>query len=345
MWFPSAQVAPFAAVFPPRGLVGGAGRVGRPMEVPDQGRLALCAQGGRSWLIHTVTRERAALPGDLSHEWRLAFDKEGFGFVAKGDETLWAADVLQLRLVSMEGVGLVVLDEDVATPLQEFLHQQRRKHLVVPFSGRSGLVVVLFMFARVQIDECKFWWGLSSLYKAFEFDSVPAREWISNLQRWWSKRLLKLGFDRPHLRPSVRARWQEHPAHGVDDRCLDEASVSTPALLALLSQFCKERTNSNKKQAILGAWQEFLVSLLKLCLVGRSEFFLRLEQGVVVGELATADDSEAAVAVVLEGCTLDLKMLRGRGRLAQQTLRHLCDGGTAVSASDALLRSNEKRWA
>lgn len=99
-------------------------------------------------MVHKVTRERVALPDNPGQNWHLPFDHGGFGFLTSGEQATWASEVLQLRLVSMDGVGLVVLDNEAAVTLQEFLQEHRRKHLVVPFSGRSGLVVVIFMFAR-----------------------------------------------------------------------------------------------------------------------------------------------------------------------------------------------------
>lgn len=230
------------------------------MEVPDGGHVSLFCGHDQMHLRHSITCDIVPLSCKSA---TLAFGDEGFSQLRTGGEVRSVSDIFRLLLVRDDDVGYVVFQDEQMMEPRDFLNKHRARHLPLALGGRQ-VGVGVFVSERSQVDGLHVWWGLSLLWVAAAAKEGRAGEWIANWPRHWSRRLERLGFLPPHLRPSLRGKNGngESSPRGSSDavgvRCLAEKAASTPAMLILLARLAKQRSTDKKCNDSAMSWRSLL---------------------------------------------------------------------------------------
>lgn len=226
------------------------------MDLPQHGLVRLAFDPPHEcWIIqHDMTGERVRLPGGKSRVWQLGHDDAGAVFVVCSEESIWCDELFSLRLVVDNDGSTFVVDE-ASESGQSFLQflSERSEHEIVLDTGRKELRLKVWVFAQ-RWDGCAVWWSFASLRRSAQIESaMTTSKWIQSWWPWWMKFIARfLVASSPHLRRvAPGAKGQPCASyHGLDERLLEEHSVSSLGLLALLSRWaCRGRSKKSSASA------------------------------------------------------------------------------------------------
>lgn len=250
------------------------------MELPFEGLVSLHSCHGRATLLHKLTWETVALPGPPS-AWSLTIDSEGVVRVrdSSGQNDVVASHCFSATvLCEVETESLHVLPQggDLVS-FADFLSPHKPLDVQMRHLGKVCATTRAWRFDRSQGGAVCFW-SLPDLYAAANAPySMSASQWYHSWWPWWTKRLGGFGISAsPHLR---RASPTSQTGQAAQDdtfemayKVLPSYSMSTYALIALLSQWCSPPARGKNKSAEQIApkrWSQFATMLFETYIFGQ----------------------------------------------------------------------------
>lgn len=219
-------------------------------------------------ILHGMTGERARLPGDGQRRWQLGFDDAGAAFVSCAEESVWCDELFSWRVVADgDGSAFVVDEEGECGEGYASFMPQRSENEIILDGGRSEFRLKVWVFLHPW-DGYLVWWSLASHHHNAKLESTMcASKWLQSWWPWWEKWLAKLCVSpSPHLRrvaPGARGK----PCasyHGIDIRLMEEHSVSSIGVLALLARWSSQ--GRSKKDSVSdensASWKQVLACIL-----------------------------------------------------------------------------------
>lgn len=189
----------------------------------------------------------------------------------------------------------------VSAALRCELMDEHQKKLLPLHIGNACMVLLAWVFSHLQHGRSRWCGGLRTLWHLVRPSSVRPGEWVASWWRHCVKRFSKLGVGAPDLRPSER--MQSVASCGclagleLDGRILEEPSVSTPMLLALLFRLSARRRKRGKEkdEDEVQKWAAFAKAFIDQCCPPEFSFSIFLEpdtpllaDGVVFGAFEVA---------------------------------------------------------
>ena len=208
-------------------------------------------------LFENLTEEKVDL-GEGS--WSLHFDDQYGPFIVNGeDEQHWCCDLVQHVVVAhptMLGEVVVQSPSGQRQTLREFRQKHRAVSIPLSVVGRGEPAKVdAFAFTN-PTSGVYVRWSLPSLHKEFMSQAgETCSRWYQNWWQWWAKFIGTFGVDPAgHLR---KASWTKHTADEAEEddctRFLPAASLSTFALIILLSRWANPSKSSKDKNSTISA--------------------------------------------------------------------------------------------
>ena len=154
----------------------------------------------------------------------------------------------------------------------------------VPWKG-SGLLLAVGCYTLLsKHNGVKILWSLRSWHESV-FSDRPEElfsRWYNNWWKWWEKGLVKIGLDEAHLRRSspIGAKANEQTTEQI--RFLSEPTVSTYALLAVLTRLAKEGKQVKKDKEALQGFRNALKSIIAKYFVGITNFRIYLDEAIEI---------------------------------------------------------------
>jgi len=237
------------------------------MELGQAGDVELFCSSGRHFVCHRRTGEVVQLPDG---QWQLAFDDQGLAVLWTGADAVFnASEFLQYTLVHLdEDSPAFVLDqqqEESSPELLQTFHSDYKGYSITltPSGCTSGVEVPLYRFKH-RISGASLWWDVCAIRKSFVVGKA-ASSWLYSWWRHWLASCEGLGLHIPHLRLSKVSRQQcNRDGEYLLWRCLPCPTLSTYALVAVLSRLCKPQVGqhrADKNGEHVEAWTLFARAL------------------------------------------------------------------------------------
>jgi hypothetical protein len=129
-------------------------------SVADIGFVELDTDAEGQWLCHSLTGERALLPG--TGGWQLGFNTEGCAYTSDGDQSFWAQQLLQTTVHDCNGQWFQV-DGQTKTWLDHQFVSKDLLYLDIPICIDRQLLPIKLKRVWAFAIGFNIWWSLSDL--------------------------------------------------------------------------------------------------------------------------------------------------------------------------------------
>lgn len=201
---------------------------------------------GDALLVHLITLERKKLPPG---RWELEFSDDGFAIAVRQDtdtDPLVIEDWLDKVLCAdKDGVFYIHQVGRQGTPSSSYsLSEKRSRYEELSCSirmGPTGARCEISLFFMVWPRQgFRFYWNSTTLYKALglsTYNSLPSKWAWTGWRQGWAAYLKKLGLWSDAVIGSART-VKEYDNADPADHCWPSISISTVAVVALLTRWC-----------------------------------------------------------------------------------------------------------
>lgn len=221
----------------------------------------------RYMLVETTTEEKLILDAG---EWSLHTDDIGRSFVSRAGagERIWCQDMLQLTIAKDNETDIVYVVFPDGEGMRLVDYQQRHRAITLPtrLPSRGKPVDIVVFVMRQSVGGVWALWSISSWYREClgELATMSCSRWYQNWWSWWLKHLACLGMDSSHNRkPATSAATHLQPPD-QHLRFLADPTMSTSAMIVLLSRWaCESKSSRSKNEHAKAAWRASLQGVLQ----------------------------------------------------------------------------------
>lgn len=293
------------------------------MEVSQVDRVRLGFDADRRQLVlaNLMSGEIADIPGGDQGVCSLTFENGAALVQRERAEALWADDIFELQVVTSPEGELFLLDHNEnLEPLHKKLYEHSQHVLSITVARRSQAIRV-FVYA-VPWSGCRLWWSFKGVWQALQLGTPTSEQQFRETWRPWRVKMMELmsWSCPPHLRRAIPARAstakEDRFLDLIQTRHLEEASMSTPALLCVVvrcSSVKPSKATAQHKKKNEVPWQALLDSFATIFWESAKAFKVKvfLDPSVVCDLVLPVFGSDACELAVSGGGGGELAALKG----------------------------------